>query len=500
MAKLIIVGGGIAGLSAGIFALENGFKVEIYEKNKNPGGECTGWSRGGYHFDNCINYLEGVSKKSLMYEVWNQLCDFENVNIKQFENLSGFSKDGKRLLISKDLDKLKENMINISKDDEDEIIKFINTIEKFKKVDLHSYRTKEINNIFSYIPYIHKIRRLKLDINYFKNISLDEYLSRFNSEIIRNAFLNIVPPGNVALTLFELLGNYYRGNIGWPEGGSLRFSLCILKRFKKLGGKIVYNTKVESIEIKDGVCKGVVLEKGKKVSSDYVISAIDAHYLLSTLLDNKYKDKLLNYQFNNLEKFPLFSSVNIHIGVKCDLSNYYTSMTYDTEPFMVGNEIIDKLSVKHYCFEKSFADEGKSVLGVNILGDFYDYFKELRELSYDKYKEEKEQIAEEVIGRLKEIYPQIIDKIDCYDVCTPLTFERYCGAYKGSWKAFVHNVNGKLLHHNGRIEGVKNLYIAGQWTYMPGGLSNAALSGKYAVQRLCKDNNIKFNNNSRKSK
>ena len=36
MAKLIIVGGGIAGLSAGIFALENGFKeanFTIKEKN-----------------------------------------------------------------------------------------------------------------------------------------------------------------------------------------------------------------------------------------------------------------------------------------------------------------------------------------------------------------------------------------------------------------------------------------------------------------------------------
>ena len=47
MKKLIIIGGGIAGLSAGVYALQNGFDVEIYEKNAALGGECTGWNRQG---------------------------------------------------------------------------------------------------------------------------------------------------------------------------------------------------------------------------------------------------------------------------------------------------------------------------------------------------------------------------------------------------------------------------------------------------------------------
>lgn len=40
--KVIVIGGGIAGLSAGIYALLAGFQVEIYEKNRIPGGECIG--------------------------------------------------------------------------------------------------------------------------------------------------------------------------------------------------------------------------------------------------------------------------------------------------------------------------------------------------------------------------------------------------------------------------------------------------------------------------
>lgn len=38
MKKTVIVGGGIAGLTAGVYAQLNGFKSEIYEKNPVAGG------------------------------------------------------------------------------------------------------------------------------------------------------------------------------------------------------------------------------------------------------------------------------------------------------------------------------------------------------------------------------------------------------------------------------------------------------------------------------
>ena len=52
MEKIIVAGGGIAGLTAGIYARLAGFDAEIYEKNPVVGGECMGWNRNGYHIDN----------------------------------------------------------------------------------------------------------------------------------------------------------------------------------------------------------------------------------------------------------------------------------------------------------------------------------------------------------------------------------------------------------------------------------------------------------------
>ena len=54
MKKVVIIGGGIAGMTAGILLQNAGFATEIYEKNAVPGGQCTGWKREGYFIDNCI--------------------------------------------------------------------------------------------------------------------------------------------------------------------------------------------------------------------------------------------------------------------------------------------------------------------------------------------------------------------------------------------------------------------------------------------------------------
>ena len=64
--------------------------------------------------------------------------------------------------------------------------------------------------------------------------------------------------------------------------------------------------------------------------------------------------------------------------------------------------------------------------------------------------------------------------------------ERYCHAYHGSYMSFVTTPYGKQIKMKGRLKGIKNLYVAGQWTNSPGGLPVAAASGKFAVQRILK--------------
>lgn len=75
MANIIIIGGGVAGLSAGIYAQLNGHNATIYERHFKAGGNLTGWDRGGYHIDNCIHWLTGTNPATKQYNMWQDFKD-----------------------------------------------------------------------------------------------------------------------------------------------------------------------------------------------------------------------------------------------------------------------------------------------------------------------------------------------------------------------------------------------------------------------------------------
>ena len=51
--SIIVIGAGIAGLSAGCYGQMNGYRTQIFEKGSSPGGLCTSWRRNGYIFNGC---------------------------------------------------------------------------------------------------------------------------------------------------------------------------------------------------------------------------------------------------------------------------------------------------------------------------------------------------------------------------------------------------------------------------------------------------------------
>jgi phytoene dehydrogenase-like protein len=73
MKKIIIIGAGIAGLSAGCYARMNGYETRIFEMHDKPGGLCTAWKRKGYTFDGCIEWLIGTTPGSAVNRIWHEL-------------------------------------------------------------------------------------------------------------------------------------------------------------------------------------------------------------------------------------------------------------------------------------------------------------------------------------------------------------------------------------------------------------------------------------------
>ncbi|MDR3319185.1 MAG: NAD(P)/FAD-dependent oxidoreductase, partial [Clostridiales bacterium] len=71
--RIVIVGGGIAGLTAGIFARLYGFESVIAEKHSLLGGQCTGWYRNGEFVDGCMHWLTGTDDGRGLNKLWRDI-------------------------------------------------------------------------------------------------------------------------------------------------------------------------------------------------------------------------------------------------------------------------------------------------------------------------------------------------------------------------------------------------------------------------------------------
>jgi phytoene dehydrogenase-like protein len=71
--KVVVIGAGVSGLVAGIYARLAGFDVDIFESHSIAGGNCTGWFHKGYHIDGCIQWLTGTKKGTGVHQIW-QTC------------------------------------------------------------------------------------------------------------------------------------------------------------------------------------------------------------------------------------------------------------------------------------------------------------------------------------------------------------------------------------------------------------------------------------------
>ena len=483
--KVIVIGGGVAGLSAGIYALLAGFEVEIYEKNAIPGGECIGWNRKGYHIDNCIHWLTGTRKGTEMYDVWKTTGalsdDMEYAKIDAFYTSTY---KGQSVTLWNDLKRTERELIAAAPEDEEEIRKFIQYVEYSKQCLFPANKPMEMWRIKDYISMGKSMADFPKVMKEFGKISLEDYSKRFKSPLLQRMICDYLPKTYCAYSFLVSYATMADGNGNIPMGASMQMSRRMEKRFKELGGKICYNKGAEKIVVEKKVATGVKFEDGTFVRADYVIPTVDTHLLFGKLLSEDYMPKKMRAAYDAPKDYPVTSGFQVAFAVSESFSCGET-VFIDVDTLRVGATDADRMYVKPYGYDPIFVKDGRQVIQTCITQG-HDDFAYWKSLSKDEYRREKERLVKEVEERIERAFPELKGGLEFLDAWTPLTYERYCNAFHGSYMSFITTPAGKAVRMKGRLKGVRNLYVAGQWTNSPGGLPVAAASGKFAVQRIQK--------------
>jgi phytoene dehydrogenase-like protein len=159
--NVIIVGGGIAGLSAGCYARMNGYRTSIFEMHSIPGGLCTAWERKGYTFDISMHMLTG-SVSGPFHQMWKELGIPEKFSFHSHDHVSQVEGMGKKIHLSTDREKLEEQMLAISPDDEELIREFTSLLFGRDMMKAASLKPQKLLNLVDKIRMITAIlRRLR---------------------------------------------------------------------------------------------------------------------------------------------------------------------------------------------------------------------------------------------------------------------------------------------------------------------------------------------------
>lgn len=489
--KIIIIGGGISGLSAGIFGQKNGYETEIFEKNPSIGGLCTSWVRKDHLIDGCIHWLTGTKEGLEINKTWHNVNAFKQEDIIYSDNFGSIEYEGKVYTFWCDLDKFENEFIEVSPKDKKLIHRVRKYIEKFFSMPLPVEKPISTMNIkdfikigFTMIPYLPSYI-------YASHISQKKFAKKFKSPILKYVFSNIVPgDGNLYAALYAY-GTVAFKNGGVPKGGSIKLSENMRDEYLRCGGKIHYNSEITSLIRRFNKIEGVKTKTGEIYSSDYFVSAIDAHQLTRKLLRKKHKDNHILKRFVYKKKYPLPSCVYISYLVDKDkLNSLNLTSTYEFQcsPFIAGKRTIDLIKIRDYSFDPTFIGKDNKVL-LNVLihqnDDDYYYWNKVHK-DYRSYLQIKNLIAEDVRNRIEAHFPTLKNELEIIDVCSPCTYERYVNAYRGAYMPWAFTSNGNQLFHSNKIKGLKNLIFSGQWTIMPGGLPIALMSGRFAIQIISK--------------
>jgi phytoene dehydrogenase-like protein len=274
-------------------------------------------------------------------------------------------------------------------------------------------------------------------------------------------------------------------------GGPGEFLHAIEQRYLGLGGEIHYRSPVSKILVEADPAGqgdravGVRLADGTEHRADVVISAADGRATIFDMLEGKYLNDEIRGYYDTL---PLFSPVLfMHLGV---------DRTFEEMPPSVGGEIfrLDEpvtfagrewkwMAAHIYGFDPSVAPEGKTLVRV-LLPSSYEYWKDLRQ-DRERYRAEKEHVAEQVIALFDRRYPGLADQVEMIDVSTPVTFERYTGNWRGSWMGWLSSAKTMNMRISKTLPGLDSLYMVGTWV-LNSSLPYAVVSGRHVTQILCK--------------
>ncbi len=501
---VVIIGGGLAGLSAGAYIVRDGRSLLVCEQADQTGGYFRSFNREGFIFD---AGLKAVENSGMLLPMLQQLNLDKKVNLHKSTCAMVLAEDLVVLNNSQDIHQFYGLLgqhfpdqipgLKVLEKESEKISQWVSIM-----VTLPNPLFEEPKKILRRLPgwLFHNLPGL---INFKRTqalleVPLTSFLSRYlsNPDLIRvlSQLYFGGTPALFGLGYSKIYLDYY-----YPEKGMQSLTDVLGDYIIQKSGHIETRARVTQISIENGQAVGVQLENGRTVKSKYVVSASDMKRTFLNLIE----PQALKPDFRDrIEKAEIGeSAVCVFLGTdippeKLPVQNCPHLYVH---PDYQGIEAIDRMKDNFFLRtpvemsipvlnNPALAPPGKSGIIISALAKSTfsrDWYTQDGKTT-PAYFQLKEKIADQLIDIAQKIIPGLKEHILFRQIATPYTYSRYTLNSGGSICGWTYD-RKTTFHRKGTpgmgtsmLTPIRNLLQAGHWTVYPGGAPVSILSGRLA--------------------
>jgi len=503
---VIIIGGGMSGLSAGAHLVSNNLKVLLLEQHDKVGGCTTSFERGDFTFDASLHEMAGGGpgkKDRGVYQLLKVTGVGQKVELIELPHFYRSIFPGVDITLPNNWEGFK-NALKAKWPEETE------GIEKFHHLCASMMdEFMSLKDLFRYQGFKAFITKAMVPIRQrtfykWKDKTLQDLLDEcFKSDDIKAVvsqlwvYYGAPVPDQTALITMAATESYLSDGIWHINGTSQELSNAYAERIEELGGTIKTNTLVTKILMKDGLATGIQTESEDTYTARYVIANTDPYQLTYKLIGEDYFPEKYLQKLKALK--PANSLCGVYLGLNIDLAQLgyddteiFYSMTKDSavlhDRMMAGdfkNGVVAITIYSNYG-DPIYAPPGKSVVVLNAYSDI-DMWPEYG----DEYYARKDQMMADLIALAANVIPELADPnvIEVQDGFTPRTIKRYTLNQRGVVYGFYLSPDQWQKIPNETP--FDNIYIASNWSQAWHGVGSAQINGWRAARLIMDREGIK---------
>ena len=479
--RVVVVGAGLAGLSAALRLAGAGRKVTVVERESVPGGRNGLLKKGGFAFDTGPSVLT-------MPDLIADALACVGEDIKDWLDLvplkplyRAFYDDGSQLDVHADTNQMKEEIAkSISNEEAAGYGRYVEFVTKLYKYEMNDFIDRNIDSPFNLLtPNLARLialggfRRLAPKVNQFLKDPRTQKVYSFQA-----MYAGVSP--QQALAIYAVIAYMDSVNgVFFPKGGMHAVPRALAGAAEKHGVTFKYNTTVTSVEKQNGRATAVITENGERITCDVVVLNPDLPVAWRDLLGKqplsvkrlKYSPSCATLLIGSNKSYNHLAHHNIHFGKSWDgvFDELIKKKTLMSDP-----SILVTVPSKD---DASLAPAGKT--------SYYVLFP-TPNLSADiDWKKIGPKYRDEMIKALEDRgYNGFGDGIEVEHLTTPLDWQDQ-GMAQGAPFASAHTFfqTGPFRPRN-LAKGYENVVFAGSGTQPGVGVPMVLISGRLAAERI----------------